>query len=168
MARPRARGFSRQKSARLTQWVGPADQGFIGVASGGAILLTSFPFEEPATIMRTRGNVAIRPAAFTADVDIVGAYGHGVVSQEAFAAGVVSIPEPFSDGDWGGWFVWRSFAYHFEFADATGVNFPNWTFDIDSKSMRKVSPNEVMVTIVESREGAFNLSSNIRTLIKLT
>jgi len=164
------RSFGRMTRSpqRLTRWVGPALQGYQTVSSGGALLIGSFPFEEPATIMRTRGQVSVLPAALGADVDIIGAYGIGVVTQEAFAAGVGSIPEPFTDADWGGWYVWRSFSYHFEFATAAAVNFPDWNFEVDSKAMRKVSNNEVLVIIAESQEGAYRLSSPLRTLVKLT
>ena len=113
-------------------------------------MIASVSFAEPATIMRTRGFCSIQPQVFSADLDITGAIGIGVVTAEAFAAGVASIPEPFTDADWGGWFVWRTFAYHLEFATAASVNFPVWDFEIDSKAMRKVGTNEVMVVIAES------------------
>ncbi len=132
------------------------------------MLLGSAPFEEAATIMRTRGQVSIIPQAVSADVAIAGAFGIGIVSQEAFAAGVASIPEPFSDGDWGGWFVWRAFTYRLEFIDASGTEFPNWTLEIDSKAMRKVSTNEVAVLVAESQAGAFAIATPVRLLVKLS
>ncbi len=91
MARPH-RSFGGKRSARLTQWIGPAAQDYVNVAAGGATLLGSAPFEEAATIMRTRGQVSIIPQAVSADVAIAGAFGIGIVSQEAFAAGVASKP----------------------------------------------------------------------------
>ena len=158
----------RQGPQRLTQWVGPAAQGYIAVASTGATLVASAAFEESVTLVRTRGFVSILPTIVSADLDIVGAYGMAIVSQEAFAAGIASVPEPFTDSDWGGWVVWGAFAYGFEFADATGVNFPNWSAEIDSKAMRKITPNEVIVTVVESQTGGFSVSFNTRLLIKLS
>ena len=130
-------------------------------------MIVSIPFEEPLTIMRTRGHVSIIPESTGADVHLIGAYGEGIVTAEAFAAGIASMPEPFTDGDWGGWFVWRTFSYGVEFDDATGVGFPNWNFEIDSKAMRKVSPSSVLVAICESVIGAFRVSAPTRTLIKL-
>jgi len=64
--------------------------------------------------------------------------------------------------------VWRSFAYHFEFASASSVNYPRWDFEIDSKAMRKMGQNEVLVTVVESQGGAFNVASQTRLLVKLS
>ncbi len=39
---------------------------------------------------------------------------------------------------------------------------------IDSKAMRKVSPSEVVVQIVESFTGAFSVATPVRMLVKLT
>ena len=151
---------------RLMQWIGPADQGFISVAGAGATLINSFFPAEATTIIRNRGQVSVIPETFTADLEIVGAVGMIVVSEEAFTAGVGSMPEPYSDGD-ADWMVWRSFAWRFELADATGINFPDWTFEVDSKAMRKMGPNKRLVTIAESQQGAFQICTGIRTLAKL-
>jgi len=155
-----------KKSARLTQWIGPANQGFQNVAATNTVIIASASFEEPLTVLRVRGQVSISVAT-TADLAVIGAFGLGVVSAEAFAAGAASIPGPFDNGDWGGWFVWRSFSYKLEFGDATGFYFVPWTFEIDSKAMRKVSANEVVVFIAESQAGAFSLSAPLRMLVKL-
>ena len=92
----------------------------------------------------------------------------GIVSAEAFAAGVASVPEPFTDADWGGWMQWRAFSYQFEFGTAAAVNYPNWNFEIDSKAMRKVESNEVLVQVFESIVGAVRVSAPLRILLKLT
>ncbi len=169
MARNRARNFvPRQKSARLTQWIGPAIQSYVGVAAGGATIIASLAFEAPQTIVRTRGMVSVKPSVFTADAIIRGAFGIGIVSQEAFTAGVASVPEPFSDADWGGWFVWRSFAYVYEFHTAASTLRGSWEFEVDSMAMRRVSPNEVMVVVAESQGGpAFEVFDGTRHLVKL-
>ena len=112
--------------------------------------------------------MSVIPQVFTADLNIVGAFGMGIVSAEAFAAGIGSIPIPFLDGAWGGWMVWRSFSYRFEFATAAAVNFPGWNFEVDSKAMRKVTPNEVLVLIGEGQGGAFSISVPMRVLVKLS
>ena len=166
MARGRVLRVGR-KSARLTQWIAPADQGYISVATGGATLFANFPAEEPFTVMRSRGQVSIQMSS-AADLNVIGAFGMAVVSQEAFAAGVASVPEPFSDADWGGWFVWRSFSYRVEVGDATGFNVFSKDFEVDSKAMRKLSPNEVIILVAESQAGAFSISAPIRVLLKLS
>ena len=164
----RARRFAPRVSARLTQWLAPANQGFIAVASGGATIIASVGFEEPVTIMRNRGMVSIKLNDYSADLDIVGAYGMGVVSTEAFIAGVASIPEPFTDADWGGWFVWRSFGHRFESVTNVSTLLGSWSFEVDSKAMRKVRPNETIVEVCESQVGSISCFSGVRTLVKLS
>ncbi len=140
----------------------------MSVASAGATILASFAFETPATIVRIRGMLSIELQTYAADLDIAGAVGMGIVSAEAFAAGVASVPEPFTDADWGGWMMWRSFAHRFEFVSNTGSFFPaEWTMEIDSKAMRKVDNNEVLIIVAESQSGAIAVASPLRVLIKL-
>ena len=162
-----ARSFPRGKQ-RLTQWIGPPDQNFVSVASGGASLISSVLFEEPVTLMRTRGEMSIELNSYAADLAIAGAIGAGVVSAEALAIGITAVPTPFRDADWGGWFLWRSFGKRYEFQDATGAFLASWSFEVDSKAMRKVSPNEAIVFIAESQSGAFSIFDGTRGLIKLS
>ncbi len=171
---PHPRGRTRAVSARRENtWIGPALQGSVAVAAAGASLIFSFdPFANgmpKPTVVRTRGVLTITPQAFTADLTIHGAFGLGIVSDQAFAAGVVSMPEPFSDANWDGWFVWQSFALTLEFITASGTIQPaNLQIEIDSKAMRKVSDNETVVAICESQAGAFNCGAHLRQLYKLS
>ena len=139
----------------------------MSVAAAGATLTESFNPGEALTVIRNRGQISIQPQAFNADLAIVGAFGLIVVSNEAFVAGVGSIPEPFTDGD-ADWLVWRAFSYRFDFGTNVGLSFPDWQLEIDSKAMRKMGPNDVMVGIAESQQGAFDISPPIRTLVKLS
>ena len=164
----RGHGFRARSPGRLTQWFGPAAQNYVAVASGGATLVASLPFESANTVVRSRGQVSIRASVYSADVDIIGAFGMAVVSAEALAIGVTAIPEPFGDADWGGWFVWRSFSHHFESISQAGVLLGSWEFEVDSKAMRRVGVNEAVVLIAESNNGAFQISSPVRMLVKLS
>ena len=169
MARPRQ--FPRG-ARRKTTWLGPADQGFVSVASNTAVIIASF---DPAAsglpspmIVRTRGEVAYHSPSFAADLQIVGAYGLAVVTDRAFAAGAASIPGPFTDAGWDGWFVWGSFGYTIEFLDATGSMLTTATQIVDSKAMRKITDDETIVLVAESQVGAFEISMPLRLLVKLS
>ncbi len=157
---------------RQVTWVGPADQDAVSVASGGSTIIASFAPDGnlmiKPTVVRTRGNVSIRPQTFAADLAISGAYGICVVSDEAFTAGAASIPRPFDDASWDGWFVWRSFEDFWEFGDATGMRRQSIVQEVDSKAMRKVSENETVVLMCESQSGALNISMHLRMLFKLS
>ena len=156
---------------RQVTWVGPADQGFVSVASGAKVLISSFDaaangLPKP-TVVRTRGEVGLRVNSTAADVQIVGAYGLAIVSDRAFAAGVASVPGPFTDAGWDGWFVWRSFNMQWDFNDATGAQFASLVHEVDSKAMRKVTDDETIILVAESQQGAVDVSMPLRLLLKL-
>jgi len=153
---------------RLTQWIGPALQNYQTVATAGATVIASVPFNEKTTIVRTRGHCSVIPTVVTADLNIIGAVGFGIVSSEALAIGVTAIPEPFTDADWSGWFVWRSYSYRLEVVSEIGEHFIEWDFEVDSKAMRKVGPNESAVIVAESFAGEYQISCPWRMLVKLS
>jgi len=108
----RGRGRTVVRSQRrLTQWVGSADAGYLAIAAGASVIVESNATLTGTTIVRLRGELSVRPSTFGADLDLVGALGIGIVSDQAFAAGSASIPGPWTDKDWDGWFVWQAVAY---------------------------------------------------------
>ena len=169
-----ARGLvlrGRSGPRRQTLWVGNADQGYLANGAGAKLIvsgisLSGFGLDKP-TIVRTRGEVSVIPNNLAADVSVVGAFGMAVVSDQAFAAGATSIPGPWSDSDWGGWFMWRAFSFRSQFGDATGLSLASVQYDIDSKAMRKVGDNETVVIMAESQAVAFDISMPIRMLVKI-
>lgn len=168
MARPRSNFGHRSGPRRKVQWIGPAVQGYVSVANAGATLISvSTTFETAATLVRTRGQISVQPGSFAADLNIVGAFGCGIVSAEAGAIGITAIPTPFRDADWGGWYVWRSFSLHLDVQSAIGFSLEMENFEVDSKAMRKVGQNESLVWVAESQAGAFDISTPLRQLIKL-
>ncbi len=158
---------TRQK--RVSQWVGSADQGGFSVASNTSVIVMSNATLSTTTIVRLRGLFLVRPSDYSADLDMQGALGIGMVSDQAFAAGAASIPGPWTDPDWDGWFVWQPWALRNEFASAVG----NQTADsalvqiLDSKAMRKVKANETLVVMAESQAGAVIVETPFRLLVKL-
>ena len=169
--RPFTRTFTRG-SRRKTTWIGTADQGFQSVGANAKIILASFGIEgseagPASTVVRNRGVLSIIPAVVSSAQEIVGAYGMGVVSDQAFAAGAASIPGPWTDSDWEGWMVWVPFAYRLEVSTDISRLLSQFDVVIDSKAMRKVTAGETMVQMVESQATAFNVVAPLRTLFKL-
>jgi len=120
------------------------------------------------TIIRTRGLLTTLPQVFSADLNIIGAFGIGIVSDQAAAAGAASIPGPWTDKDWDGWFVWLPFSWRFEVTDDVGRLIASVSTEIDSKAMRKVGANETVVVMAESQGAALNVSNPFRMLVKLS
>ena len=165
------RGFSGPK--RQTQWIGPAVQSYVVLASGNKLIVSSFDSAASGlvrpTVIRTRGQVSVRPAAGVfGDIEVHGAYGVCIVNTDAFAAGVASIPGPVTDADWSGFFVWRPFTFALEAGDATGVTRISFEQEVDSKAMRKIGQNETLVQVCESQLGALRISMQLRFLFKLS
>ncbi len=153
--------------------MGPADQEFVAVSSTNRVIIASFTpttsgLPKP-TVVRTRGMVTVRPAVGVfGDIQIVGAYGLAVVSTRAFTAGATSIPGPFDDAGWDGWFVWQSFGIAYESGSAIGVENFATNIEVDSKAMRKIGDEETIVLMAESQTGAFQISMPVRMLLKLS
>ncbi len=135
--------------------------------------------ELEATIVRTRGWLNVTGTLFTSANDSMrGACGLAVVTNEAFAAGVASIPGPFNEPDWQGWF-WHTY-WHIvgTAAQSTGADIAinaqrgMQRIEIDSKAMRKWSAGDTVVGVLEvgneiGTVGA-SVSADTRMLIKLT
>ncbi len=171
---PRRRSYPSGGPKRQVTWIGPADQGVVAVASGASAILAFFAPGDVSmvkpTIVRTRGILDVQLQTYAADLTIGGAFGLCVVSDEAVVAGAASIPRPFDDAGWDGWFVWQAFSGHFDVTTdvgRVGLDGGSRQYEIDSKSMRKVNDNETVVLMVESQTGAINVVSHIRQLFKL-
>ena len=157
---------------RKSTWIGPAIQSYIAVATTAKVLIASFDAAANGlpspTVVRTRGEVSIHPTLTSADLTIVGAWGLAVVTDRAFAAGVASLPGPFTDAGWDGWFGWGSFSLRWDFGDATGARLAQVDQIVDSKGMRKITDDETIVLVAESQTGAYNISMPLRLLMLLS
>ncbi len=171
MPRPRG-GFRGRGPRRVPTWIGSADQLYINLASGASGIQQSFDpgasgLDKP-TIVRVRGLFSVKLQTYAADLDVAGALGMCIVSNEAFTAGAASIPRPHDDSNWDGWFVWQAFSFRYEFNDATGSQFPaSWDVQVDSKAMRKVTENETVVVMVENLAGAMASAFSFCMLVLL-
>ncbi len=153
---------------RKSTWVGSADQGFIAVGGGASVINQSLALADGETVVRVRGVLSVKPSVYTADVDIVGAMGFALVSNQALAAGAASIPGPWTNNASDLWFVWMPFAFRFEVGATAEVSFPaSVQLPIDSKAMRKGDAGETIAVMVESQAAALEASVAFRLLLKL-
>ena len=141
------RGFRPQ-----TNWaaVAPATEQTLTFAT--KFLIGSFTVTSPETVRRTFGILNWWSDQTVNDERPMGAFGMCVVSNEAFAAGVASMPGPFTDADSDLWFVHQFMFAAFEqsgtvdgFESAAGQSYA-----INSKAMRKVTDDERVVMILEN------------------
>ncbi len=126
--------------------------GFTAVAASTKVLLGSFTVAGASeTMRRTRGLVQWTTNQILASEFSIGAFGMCVVTEDAFAAGVASIPGPFTDAGSDVWFVHQFMMHSFQFASGVGIEgqFGN-QYEIDSSAMRKVSEEQRVVLVVEN------------------
>ena len=104
------------------------------------------------------------------DEQPLGSFGKIVVTEQAVAIGVTAVPNPSGiDGDPGAdWYVWQGMQTDWRLVGTTGVTVIGQQYTIDSKAMRKVGPNQDVITVVDMQAGAgAKLSTNGRQLIQL-
>jgi len=174
MARRVARARFIRPPPRTKMWIGQGigDLTLTGSAtvlmaslSAGALLL------RPFTILRTRKLITFASDQIAASEAPTGSFGDIVVTSAAAAIGVTAVPNPSGvTGDpEADWFVWQALQFDWRRATDVGLNGPSsHQYEVDSKAMRKVGPDDDVVTIVdmETGAGAF-MSTNGRQLIQL-
>ncbi len=155
---------------RSTQWLGSADRTSTTALGGNAVLMDqTFPFGEPATIVRTRGTLWVASDQVAATEDVFGAMGMAVVTDAAAAIGITAVPLPSSASDDDAWFVWLPWLTGIRVASAVGFQDRTFSrFDIDSKAMRKVHDGSTAVVVFENDVAqGIQFALQFRMLIKL-
>ncbi len=136
--------------------------------TNGSILAT----EPRTTIVRIRGHLRLVAQSFSVSTALMrGAFGIGIVSSDAFAAGIASMPGPHSDSSWPGW-IWHQFWSIQAGVDAAIPGDEKIVdLEIDSKAMRKQGENETLFGMSEvvAESGAVSaiLIAETRILDKL-
>ena len=123
--------------------------------------------------MRIRGYAAFYLSSWTAALDgYEGAMGIGVVTDAAFSVGTTALPTPLTEEDWDGWMFHQYYSVR---APATGTEADGANaqgivlrIPIDSKAMRKITPEMTMFGIFQHTEtGTAVINSEARTRILL-
>lgn len=122
------------------------------------------------TITRCRGRLTVwtDPSSTPGGIGFVSS-GLIVVNAFAFAAGVAALPSPAVEIG-SDWLWWDSLAFGAFASDVIGESITHRTIVVDSKAMRKVGPNQLLVLVSEMIpcEGTLvvNLCGFIRVLLK--
>ncbi len=169
---PAQRGRVRRK----TSWgIGPGGVVTTALAATGSVLVGSAAAAalDGMTLVRTRGELSLYLTVAGTNLDsFQGAFGIGVVTTQAFAAGVGSVPTPIDEEDEELWI------YHTYFAlvapdvtdFASGCISCAVRFTVDSKAMRKLDIGDTVYAVLQATEvGAASMQCdfNSRLLVKL-
>ena len=121
------------------------------VPAASKILFGSFVTTGPVTIRRVRGLVNWRTDQSVATEAPEGAIGLCVVTEDAFAAGVASLPGPLSDAGSEVWLMHQFLFAAFLHSDNTGWSADaGHQYEIDSKAMRKFSLEQRVAIVIEN------------------
>ena len=154
MARRRqfARGAAAISQRRLTQWFRSADVSVYTSLGGSSAILDQqlANITEPVTCVRMRGSIDIISDQEIGIERPFGAVGACVVSDQALAAGVGSVPTPITDKDSDLWVMHQYFHAPVTHLSSVGYTKVNQTFEFDSKAMRKIPADTTLIWVVES------------------
>ena len=160
MGRRSSSGFARapvRTGRRQTGWeLGPGGDDLatldeVDVSASSVSILGSgvAPTVDGLTIVRVRGMIEVTSQVLTAIGDGVNfAFGIGVVTAAAFAIGVTAVPTPFTEASWEGW-LWHQFVGVHGSPTIRTISNPI-NIEIDSKAMRKIGSDEVLMLAMEA------------------
>jgi len=122
------------------------------------------------TLLRTRGivDLFLRGGVNAPGDGFFGAVGIAIASDQAFTAGVASLPTPLSEASANVWLWHQYLSVHGEATDV-GEASSNQRIEIDSKAMRKFDANQVMyccIEVVEIGTAELNVFMDSRILFQ--
>ena len=165
-------------SRRQTGWsIGPGQGPGIQITAAGSTLwvLGSQALVAGLTTIRIRGMLTVNLAVTTSVGDGFDSVMAGIciVSENAFNAGIGSVPTPIQDISWDGW-MWHMILGRFRGASTTEVArapMEAGRFVIDSKAMRKIKSTDVLIGVLEAGTetgtSTLEFSADTRILDKL-
>ena len=145
----RSQRFVPRSPGRLMQWDGASLEAsrIFGsssrTATGAFILPNGFILGEPVTLTRMIGTLTFMGRSFAAVTDqMVLSIGVIVVQENAFTAGVASLPDPAVE-------VEANWIYMRETVIGVGIDSMAGTYreNIDIRSQRKIKPTEVIAAV---------------------
>ena len=151
MARSRTVFARPGKKIDFKQWTSLLALG-TSVNSDELVQGAALAFASPSTILRIRGAVqASFDSTNTVGDDLALTWAIGIVSSDAFAAGVSAMPDPAGEPEYP-WLWWGTMFLH---SEETAVPAAAWgthsmRLEVDSKAMRKVSPGQSLVWLMQA------------------
>ena len=157
---------------RQTLWLGGTEVSTVIPAANGVVLQTSLNAAalalRPFTIIRSRGRVCVFSDQRVASEFYSAAYGNIVVTDQASAAGVASVPTPVTE-DNSDWHVYKRMQQRVSVTTDVGVLLFGLSEEFDSKAMRKVDLGEDLISVWESSglSNGIQVIAYTRVLVKL-
>ncbi len=146
-----------------TNWARTVASGLTVLPASSKVLLASVVLSNPGineTIRRTRGIVLVTSDQGSIQEEQLGAVGAMLVTDTAVGAGVASLPDPVTDANDDGWFVWLPFMQisgaqvTAGTASQTAMN----RYEFDSKAMRRMEEGYQVAFVAANASATRGLS----------
>ena len=151
-----SRGFSRGPRRQRSWEEGPGGTTTLALTAAVPLFVgaAAVATEDGLTLARLRGRVRVFMDTWAAGNNgLTGAFGIGIVREEAVVAGIASVPTPIADSDWDGWIYWTPYSVRSIDAAAASVGggFPfGVDYEVDTRAMRKLRLGDTIYASVES------------------
>ncbi len=145
----------------------------VAVAANNKVLLQSVlnTGDEDLTLRRVRGLLTVQTDQVAASELMVGAFGIGVFTATALAAGIASLPDPVTDVTSDLWATYVHVGQQLIVGTNVGLE-PHWAtqYEFDSKAMRKIAVGYGLGFIIANASATtgFQVSLSFRTLFSET
>ena len=158
---------------RRTDWSATAPEtSWSNLAAATSVIDSTFVLLEGQneTITRVRGLLSVDTDQQAATERPHGAFGICIVSDQAVAAGVASVPSPYTEADSDLWLLHQFWATNLRFSTAVGFRQTLMQYELDSKAMRKISVDETLIAVMENAAASHGVDYRLdfRILTKLT
>ena len=155
MATSRGGRHQVRSQRRRTSWeLGPGGGGEVAITAVGSQFIDQVisPTIDGLTLARLRGRMSCFLTAATAAGDgFTGAWGIGVATAAAVAAGIGSVPTPFTEQAWDGWIYWSPIQVYVgdRTAGDSMYDVASQVEVVDTKAMRKLNIEDAIYAAVE-------------------
>ncbi len=140
----------RGSSKHNNSWGAVVSSTALTIPAASKVLLGSLTLNNPnidETVLRVIGNLTVMSDQTGVEEFVIGSVGLIVVSNQAVAAGIASIPGSSTDSEDDGWFAHQFFSYIGQTV-ATQPSFLNMPFE--SKGRRVVQEGEAIAIVAEN------------------
>ena len=170
---PARRAFRGRSWRPATTWAGFVPSAQVNVPASSKVLIGTVANleDEEVTIRRIRGLLTVASDQIAASELQLGALGALVATNTSIAAGVASLPDPFTDVEEDIWMLYTHIAGSVQVASAVGVEPQFLThYVLDAKSMRKLPSGRALAFVIANSHATFGYAATlgVRVLGSLT
>ena len=170
MARRQQRQSFQNRRRPNRDWTGLAPAAFTAVPAASKVLISTVVLANPGideTILRVVGGVRVISDQVVAIEDQLGAIGMHLITDTAFAIGITAIPDPVTDINDDGWFMYQAFGQRISIVSAVGFDGNMGEFyPIDSSAKRVIEGGSRVAVVVANAHAThgFQVALSFRML----